>query len=68
MNIVICDYIEQYCKEIDKIIWNMADEFEEHINVVSFNSVQELYKYLKNNKVVRKGKNLERNRKHEKIT
>mgnify|MGYP000014747700 FL=1 len=51
MNIVICDYIEQYCKEIDKIIWNMADEFEEHINVVSFNSVQELYKYLKNNKV-----------------
>ena len=45
MNIVICDYIEQYCKEIDKIIWNMADEFEEHINVVSFNSVQELYKY-----------------------
>ena len=50
MNIVICDYIEQYCKEIDKIIWNMADEFEEHINVVSFNSVQELYKYLKNNK------------------
>ena len=49
MNIVICDYIEQYCKEIDKIIWNMADEFEEHINVVSFNSVQELYKYLKNN-------------------
>ena len=31
MNIVICDDIEQYCKEIDKIIWNMADEFEEHI-------------------------------------
>ena len=51
MNIVICDDIEQYCKEIDKIIWNMADEFEEHINVISFNSVQGLYKYLKNNKV-----------------
>lgn len=64
MNIVICDYIEQYCKEIDKIIWNMADEFEEHINVVSFNSVQELYKYLKNNKVVCCEKILYKNKCH----
>lgn len=49
--IAICDDEEIFGKQIEKVVWNSAEKFDEKIQVAVFTSGEELLEYMRHNPV-----------------